>query len=163
MTGFGQDVLTAPLLGHVSRVEHDDSVGDLGDNCEIVRDVQRANFALSALAPDEFDDSSLRDNVQSRGGLVQYHHLRIEQEGHGDADALLLAPRQLVWVAAQEVGRPRQPNVDHRCPYSGFNFRPRFARLVHLDEFANLDAYAQRGIQGCRGILWNVRDGFATD
>ena len=78
----------------------------VGDDGEVVADVERRDAVRVAEVAHGAQHVRLRRHVEAGGRLVEHDHARPAREGHREADALLLAARELVRVAAQElVGR----------------------------------------------------------
>src|SRR5713226_1403323 len=52
---------------------------------------------------DQFFDFGRGDGIQSRAGLVHQHHLRLDRNGAGNAQALMLAPGQPKRIIVQAI------------------------------------------------------------
>ncbi len=107
MARRGDDRLRGAFLDDAPRVHDCDAVGDRRDDREVVRDVDQGDGALALKAPELRQDARLRDDVETRGRLVEHHERRIADERERDREPLLLAARELVREAALEgaVGR----------------------------------------------------------
>jgi len=68
------------------------------------KNVGQSEFLLKIL--EQVDDLGLDGHIQSAHGFVRYDQLRPHAQGAGDADALTLAPGELVGIFVQ-VGRPQ--------------------------------------------------------
>ena len=115
--GLAATSRAAPVLDDATRVEHGDLVGDLGHHGEIVRDVDERDPEVVPDTPDLGEHPCLRDHVEARRGLVEDDDRRLAGERGRDCDALLLAARELVRVAAPEalVGQAARPH-SAGCP-----------------------------------------------
>ena len=77
-----------------------------------MRDEDRGEAEPAAQLPEQVDDRALRQDVERGRRLVQDHDLRIEQQRHGDQDALPHPPGQLVRVRAQHAIRVQVNEVE---------------------------------------------------
>jgi hypothetical protein len=78
------------------------------DHGEVMRDQQKAHAVLADQGLQQVEDLRLRGDVERGGRLVGDQQARVQRDGHGDADALALAARQLVRVARRaEIGTGR--------------------------------------------------------
>ena len=113
-------------LHDLAEVHDRDPVGDVPDDCEVVRDeeVREAELALQLL--EQVDDLRLDRDVERRHRLVADDEVRVERERAGDADALALAARELVRVARGGVGRQADDleQLAHLAPSSRPRPRP---------------------------------------
>jgi len=71
-----------------------DAIGEVHDAVVVGHDDHGAVFAPGAFG-EELHDSKAGVVVERRGGLVAEHEVRFVDEGAGDGDPLLLAPREL--------------------------------------------------------------------
>ena len=74
------------------------------DNGEIMRYEEVRELELSLQRLQEIDDLSLNRHVQCRHGFVENQKPWVKRDGAGDADALSLAARELVWVPIRVLG-----------------------------------------------------------
>ena len=90
-------------LDDLAQVHHRDPVGDVADHRQVVGDeeVRQAESLLELL--EQVHDLRLDAHVERRDRLVAHDELRVQRERAGDADALALAARELVRVAAGHV------------------------------------------------------------
>ena len=93
----------AGLAGfHHLALPHDgDAVGDAGDHRQVMGDKDHAHAVLADEALEQHQDLRLRGDVEGRGRFVGDEQLRPQGDGHGDNDALALAAREFVRVAAE--------------------------------------------------------------
>ncbi len=87
----GEDLLARPPLDDSARVHHRDMIGELGDDREVVANVQRRNVMAAAQLPDRLEHACLGGDVKAGGGLVADDHPRPAGERHCNRHALLLA------------------------------------------------------------------------
>ena len=78
--------------------------GEVPDDREVVRDEQVRQPEVLLQVVQEVEHLRLHGHVERRHGLVEDEKLRIDGERSGDPDALALASRELVRVAARERG-----------------------------------------------------------
>ncbi len=90
-------------LDDLAGVHHRHPVGDVGDDGEVVGDVEGADPVDAAELGHRLEDHRLGGHVETGRRLVEHQHLGLGQERHGQRDALHLASRQLVGVAAEEL------------------------------------------------------------
>ncbi len=79
------------------------AIGEIGDHREVVADVQRGDAVRAAELAHGAEHVRLRRHVEAGRRLVEHDHARAAGERHREADTLLLAARELVGVAAQEL------------------------------------------------------------
>ena len=97
----GEDARHRPLLADHAVTHHDDMVGDLADDTQVVADEQHAHAVALAQAADQLEDLALDRHVQRRRRLVGDQQLGLAGQRHRDHHALLLAAGELVRVARQ--------------------------------------------------------------
>ena len=112
LAGF-EELLLGADLDDAPRVHDGDAVGQVGDHGEVVGDVEGGDPVALGEVADRVEDVRLGGHVESRGRLVQDDHLGPVGERHGDRHALLLAARELMRVAAQEVAVGGQEHLGH--------------------------------------------------
>ncbi len=65
-----QDFLDGAVLDHLAMTQHDDAVGDVGHDAEIMGDQQHAHAALAPEIVDQAQDLALGGDVERGGRLV---------------------------------------------------------------------------------------------
>ena len=103
------DLLGRADLHDPAEVHHGDPVGDHPRQRQVVGDEQVGQAALAAQVEHQAQELGADRDVEHRDRLVGDHELRVHHQRAGDHDALPLAARQLVRVAAGEVRRRAQP------------------------------------------------------
>src|SRR6266568_716393 len=97
----GEDLLGHPAFNHFPQVEKGGDVGDPGRLLHVVGDDDDGVPLLQLL--DQLLDLQGRDRVEGRGRLVHQDHLRLDRDGPGDAEPLLLAAGEFHGVRPQPV------------------------------------------------------------
>ena len=108
MLRLGEELRGRRDLDHTAGIHDADPVGDLRQQAEIVGDIEHRHAKPRAQIDQQRDDLLLRRHVEAGRRLVEHDEGRVAGERHGDADALLLAARELVRIAALELHRRRQ-------------------------------------------------------
>ena len=115
------------LFDHGARIHDADAIAAGGDQPQIVRDVQKAGGIAAAQFGDQIEHCRLDGDVEAGGGFVEQQQRRAGQQRHGDHHALLLATRQLMRIAPQDVTR-RQASVHQRSSPLPSPWPPRVRR-----------------------------------
>jgi hypothetical protein len=100
----------------LSEIHHGDVVGDMAHDRKVVRDEQIAQSHPLLEVLEEVDDAGPDRHVERGHRFVEKDHLRIERQGASDPDPLLLATRELVWVAPHLIGREPHELEELRHP-----------------------------------------------
>ena len=95
------------LLDDAARVHHDDAVGDLGDDAEIVGNEQHRHADLALQLVEQVEDLRLDRDVERGRRLVGDQQHGIAGERHRDHHALAHAARQLVRIVGEALLRGR--------------------------------------------------------
>jgi hypothetical protein len=98
-----ENLVPRPDLDQASRVHHRDSMGKCSDDGEIVAHVDRSDVVLEAKIANRLEHVCLRGYVETGRGLVEHDQPGAADEGHGNADALLLSARELVRVSPEKL------------------------------------------------------------
>ena len=98
-------------LDDAADIHHRDTVGDVLDDREVVRDEEVGEVELVLQVLQQVERLRLHRDVERRDRLVGDDEARVERERAGDADALALAAGEGVRIAAH-VFRP-QPDAAH--------------------------------------------------
>ena len=92
------------LLGELARVHHEDRVGDLVEDGQVVGDHDHAlDEAAVAELDEQLGDGLLRRHVECRRDLVGDQERRVEDRREHHHDALLHPARELDRVAVEHV------------------------------------------------------------
>ena len=113
---MAEDIVQGSAFHHLAVVEHDDLIGHIGDDAEIMGDHQQrhAQFGLEIL--DQLQDLGLDGDVERRGRLVGNQQAGPADQRHGDHRALAQAPGQLKGIGARRalgIGKAHQPQHFH--------------------------------------------------
>src|SRR5215217_7285613 len=87
----GKEIVLIPRSNAPSVRQYDDPIGDALDLGEVVADEDHRESQPGVQVPDEFLDPAPRGLVEGAGRLVQQERLRLQGEGAGHGDALLLS------------------------------------------------------------------------
>ena len=96
MLGRRVELLLVRDLGDLAEVHHEDAVGDVADDVQVVRDedVREPEVALQVL--EQVQDLRLHGHVERGDGLVADDQLRVDRQRARDADPLPLPAGELV-------------------------------------------------------------------
>ena len=95
------------LLDDLAQVHHEDGVGDVPDDRQVVGDQEQREVQIAGEPDQEVRDLRLRRGVERGERLVEHDHGRVGGEGAGDRDALALAAAELM----REPARRRWPRA----------------------------------------------------
>ena len=98
-----------PLLDDHATVHHGDSVRDVSDRREIVRDEKIGELELVAQIRQEIEDRRLNRDVKRGDRFVADDESRIARQCPGNADTLPFATAELVRKALSKNYRAIQP------------------------------------------------------
>src|ERR671920_1558836 len=101
--GVVEDLAHRPRLDDLASVHNRDPVCRAGDHAEVVgyEDYRHAEPLLKLAQ--ELQDLGLDGDVEGRGRLVRYKHLRVAGEGYGYDHPLAHAARELVRVLLEAL------------------------------------------------------------
>lgn len=149
-------------LHDLARVHHDDPVGQLDDQPEVVGDEQDAAARLVAEPGQQRDDLRLDGHVERGGGLVRDEQLRLAGQRHRDHGPLPHPARELVRVVLDAAARVRDPDEIEHLGGPGERGAPR-AALVPPVHLGDLVADGERRVQARHRLLEDHRDLVAAD
>jgi hypothetical protein len=93
-----KNVVLGGKFYQVAGIHHRNSVGDLRNYREIVRDEKHSQAELGAEFCQQVENLSLDGDIERGRGLVGDQQLRAIDDGHGDYDALAHAAGELVRI-----------------------------------------------------------------
>ena len=99
---FLDDLAGLAPFDQLAVAQHHDLVGHLGDDGEVVGDVERGDAGIADRVLDRGQHVDLRRHVERGGRLVEDDQVRLRAQRHGRHDALELAAGDLVRVAAPD-------------------------------------------------------------
>jgi len=91
----GEELRHRPLLADDALLEHEDAVGDAGDDAEVVRDEEEREAELRPQLGEELEHRRLHRDVECRRDLVADDEVGLRRERARDRDTLALAAREL--------------------------------------------------------------------
>src|SRR5215470_1292192 len=112
--GRGEDLLGLAELDDAADVHHRDTVTDVADDAQVVRDEEIGQSELLLQVEQEVQDLRLHGDVQGRDRLVRDDEPRLECQRPRDADALPLAAAECVREAAHVLGPESHPAQEIR-------------------------------------------------
>ena len=118
-----EDLGGRPLLDDPPALHHGDTIGDVCDHAEVVRDQDDAEILLLAQVLQLGEDLRLHGHVERGRGLIGEQDLGAEREPHRDHHALAHSARELVRICAYPLARPRNAGALHQL--AGSLERPR--------------------------------------
>ena len=121
-------------------------------------DIKRGDAVAGAEFADRAQDMRLGRHIQPGGRLVEYDQPGTAGEGHGDGEALLLAARNLMRIAAAKVRRVGQRHVTQQLPHAVFARGGVQLREMDAQHFVELFAQAHRRVQRRPRILRDIGD-----
>ena len=136
-------VAVGPRLLDLAAAEHDDAVGDLGDDGEVVRDIDAGHAARAHHRLEGAQHLDLGGHVEGGGGLVEDHELRAADQRHRRREALQLAAGDLVGVAlADRLGVGQGEGAEERDgAAAGLRHRHQAVDAGDLDHLVDDDAW----------------------
>ena len=153
-----EDLAAGAGLDDVAAVHHDDLVGTLGREAQIVRDQQHRGALVAGERGHVIEDHALHRHVESRGRLVGDEQLRVGREAHPDQRALTHATRELVRELVQTllgVGQARLlQHLDGAC----FGGVAPLGDAVRTDRLLDLEADAPDRVEVRHRVLRHEAD-----
>ncbi len=158
-SSFGslQDLARIAELDHFPASQHHDAVGDLGDDGEIVGDVEGRCAVLADELPERGEAFDLGRHVERGGRLVEDENVRLGDHRHRRHHALKLSAGNLVRIARTDGLRARQIELLEQAD----RFRARLRRRQHAmpdRRLADLLHQGMRRIERGRRALGDVGD-----
>ena len=157
MTRIGEDLPDRALLEELARIHDADPVAHAHHGAEIVADEQDGHLVTLAQLAHEVEHGRLHRHVEPGGRLIHDQERGLGDERHRDHDALLLAARQLVGIALEQLLAVRQLDLgEHReRPGAG---RPFADALVDHGHFHELPAHRHDRVEARHRVLVHHRD-----
>jgi hypothetical protein len=150
------------LLDPFPRIHHDDPVGGLGYDREVMRDQDDGRPELLLQGEHEIEDLCLDGDIQRGRRFIGNEDLGIARQRHGNHRALTHAAGQLMRIfvgALRRVG-----HADAAQHLHGLFPRRRFRQvLMKLHRLADLSADGEHRIERRHRLLENHRDVVAAD
>ena len=162
VTGLVENLLHGAHLHDLTAIEDGHTLGNVGNNAQVMGDIHGGEAQLVLQILDEPDDLSLNGHVQSGGGLVTDQDLGLAGQGDGDNDTLTHTAGVLEGVVIKPLLGVRDADLGHdvdgALPGLGIG-----ALLVLLNDGHDLLADGDDRVQGGHGILEHGGDPAAAD
>ena len=143
LTRVAQHLLDGAVLDHLAVAQHDNAIGDVGHDAEIMRDEQHAHAALAPEIVDQAEDLALGRDIKRGRRLVRDQERRLVRHRHRDHDALALASGEFERIAVGKKGRVWQADLSQELLHPGLDLGcRRHGTLVGEDRLLDLLADA---------------------
>ena len=146
-----ENLIGRAALHYPAEVHHDDTVREVAHDRKIMADEQQRRAVVPLDVHQQAGDGGLNGDVERRNRLVGDDHFRIAGERPRDADALLLAARQLARTALGEIARQLDDIEQLADPCLDFVRIALHAKFA--DDPANLSADRVAGVQSVKRVL----------
>jgi hypothetical protein len=145
--GLAVEALGLPDLHNLPEIHHGDSVRDMADHRQIMRNeyVGRSQLTLDVIQ--QVEDSCLHGDIQGGDRLVEDDHVRLKREGTRNANALALAARKFVRVARRMFLAQANEADEVTHAHLSFRTRPRSVFQRFSDIFGNPQARMKRSVR----------------
>ena len=118
---MAQHFLDGAVLDHLAVAQHDDAIGDVGHDAEIMRDQQHAHAAVAPEIVDQAEDLALGGDVERGRRLVRDQQRGLVRHRHCDHDALALAAGKFERIAVGKLRRVRQADLGQQLLHPGLD------------------------------------------
>ena len=152
MTRIEENLLDITVFNDLSAVHDADAVGNVGNNAQVMSDVQRGEPKFLLQITDQLQDLSLNGNVQRSRRLVTDQDFRMAGQSDRNDDTLAHATGVLERELIKAVGRVLDTDALHDFNGLFFCFRLRDA-LMLLNDLGDLRTDCADRIQRCHRIL----------
>ena len=152
-----QDLSRIAEFDHLAAFQHHDPIGDLGDDGEVVGDVERRRAMLADELAEGGEAFDLGRHVERRGRLVEDQNIGLGDHRHRRHHALKLSAGHLMRVARADRLRARQIELFEQAD----RFRARLCRRQYAmphRSLADLLHQRMRGIERGRRALGDIGD-----
>ena len=156
MCGGHEELLRRAELDDPAGVHHRHARCQRPDDGQVVAHVERGRAVERRQLAHRPEHVRLRRHVEAGGRLVEHDHPRPAGERHREADALLLAARELVRVPAQVGGRVGQRHLAHHLGDPLAPLTLAGAERVRLQHLHELRADPKRWVQRRGRVLRDV-------
>ena len=99
--GIGEDLAGGPIFDDFSAKHNRDMIGDSADDSEVVGDEDNGHADAFFEFSELIHDLGLDGDIESGGGFVGNEQFGLAGERHGDHDALLHSPAELVGIIVE--------------------------------------------------------------
>lgn len=146
-----------PGLLHATVLEHDDLVGALGGDREVVGDEKQPDTEVGAQVFQEVEDALLDRHIEGARRLVGDEQVGTRQHGEADQYALEHAARELVRVGVVRATRVGQADAREDVE-DRLALLPRVAETGERSRLVRLRADRADGVERVRGVLRHETD-----
>ncbi len=160
MRWAGDELLCGSLFDDLPGIHHGNPLGDVRNESEIVGDHQDGHAHLLLDVSEQFDDLGLNGDIERGSGFIGDQQFRFGGQGHGDHDALLHAPTELVGVIP---GTSFGCGDAHAFQQANDLGRGGASRSVKAEGFKHLGSDPHDRIERGAGFLEDVADDSAAD
>ena len=124
MLWVGEKLVDRRLFRLAPGVHDDDTVGNVGDDPEIVRDENDRRPESIANLAHQVQDPRLDRDVECRRRLVRDENLRVARQCGRDHHPLSHPTRQLMWILVHPAFRRRDPHEVEQLDRALARFAP---------------------------------------
>ncbi len=156
------DLLHGAVFHGLAVAQHHDVIGDLRDDGEVVRDVERRRAGLFDRALDGGEHVDLRGHVERRRRLIENDQVGFRTERHRGHGPLQLAAGDLMRIAAAECLGRRKPKDAEKLDATAMRLAAGHQAMSH-GRLDHLVPDRARRVEGGRGRLRHIGDAVAAN
>ena len=154
------NLINRAFFRHLPQIHHQHAVGHFRDYAQVMSDEQDGCTCLTLQIADQIEDLRLDSDIKRRGRFVGKQHAWAAGQRHGDHDALLHAPTELVRIIpSTSFGCGDAHALQQPSDFS----RGGTSRGVKAEGFEHLGSDPQDRIERGAGFLEDVADDSASD
>ena len=152
--GGAENFFNGALLDEFSFEHNQNTIGEIGDDAEVVGDEEDGHAELITEIAKEVENLGLDGDIESGGGFIGDEKFGLAGEGHGDHGALLHSARKLVGIIARtEFGIADADEFEETSDFGG---GARKFGLMKAEGFGDLETDGEDGVEGSGGLLENI-------
>ena len=152
-----QDLPRIAEFDHLAAPQHHDPIGDLGDDGEVVGDVERSRAMLADQLAEGGEAFDLRRHVKRRGRLVKDQNIGLGDHRHRRHHALKLSAGNLMRITRADRLGTRQIELFEQADRLGARLCRRQHAVPHR-RLADLLHQRMRGVERGRRALRDIGD-----
>ena len=145
-------------LDDLAVLHHDDALGALGGETEVVRDEEHRGALLLRQLRHVVEDDALHRHVERRGRLVGDEQLGVGGEADADQRALTHAARELVRILVHPLLGVGEAGLLQHLDRARFDIALARGHAVRTDGLLDLEADAPHGVEVRHRVLRDVAD-----
>ena len=146
------------FLHKLAIAQHHDAVGDLGDHCQVMGDVDGGLIELLGDFLHRRQHLDLGGHIQGSGRLIEDDDIRLAGHGHGHHGALQLSAGDLVGIAVADVLGIGQKQAVDKFQWPSFAASSMLINAVPHRCFGILFDNPVSRIEGGRRTLGHIGD-----